>query len=920
MLPGSFGETPQVTPAPTSIPQVDVPLPSFYTVGEQAAKGAKDAGLFSGIWEGLANSLGDIFEKAFAWLLDMFSYFGVAVAERLIAAEDKSSGAFDRLGRAAVKDVFGVDVGAGAFASRGAAGQRRAAADSLGAAVIRGMFGGLGTTAAGPLQPSSAGAEKAVTLMVSASMEGWLEGWLMEALSLGGLEKFGELDDKLVNALGLGRITSRVMAPAADVLVATPFEWKLNELYRPKLLSPRQAVSKFQRGHWTREKMTRELALQGYSDDRIEALIAEDAKHFTIAELDYMVSRGLMQRGDAMGELVNQGYSAQQADIRLQLAEDQRLDSYRRQVANEAGARFEDRTIDEGTYRRILETSGLPEREQQYSRIVWGLKRELRVKGLTQSQGEAAVQAGLMTLSEYRRLLLDAGYSLADAQTIELLLIGRIATVAQVKEARQRIADERAAEKKAREEAAAKRRAEVEGELAPRAVTLAQFERAVRLGLRSIDEYSAFLVSQGYTLDDAVLLAEVLSTQLDQVTTDRARREEVRRAAARRQVSFSDLETAVSRGLLSIEQYRAALLTRGFQPEDADLLARLLEAEMDDRAEAEAARTRASETLRERDLSLAQIETAVRKGIRSVDAYGAFLAAQGFDADETETLVRLLQLTIAEDTAAREARARIDSTPEARAIPLADFERAVRAGIRTLDEYKGRLTVSGFSEGDIDAAVRLLELDIAQDKATTEARAAAEKRASEKRISLPDLARAVRLGVTTISSYEEGLQRAGIVASDREILKLALLAEIAATREAQARRSQVNTALKAKGLSLSQFERAVLAGLQTVAAYNFWLVSQGFTAIDAATLANLLQLRLDQKRTAEQLRSRVTVELKVRSIALGDFEKAVLEGVRTLPDYIHFLRAQGYSAYDVQTLSALLSGELEEAAAKLAGE
>lgn len=920
MTPSPFQEIPTVTPAPTSIPQVDVPLPNFQEVGKQAAQGAKDAGLFTGIWDGLLASLAKILEVIFAFLLEMYSKLGVWIAERLIQAEDQSSAAFDRLGRAAVKDVFGVDVGAGAFASRGAAGARKQAAETLGAAVIRGMFGGLGDGKAGGLQPSSAGAEKAVSIMVGAAMEGWLEGWLMECLSLGDLEKFGELDDKLVNALGLGRITSRVMSPAADVLVAIPFEWKLNKLYRPKLLPARQAVQKFKRGHWTRERLFEELALQGFSDDRIEALIAEEAKQWTVAELDYMVSRGLMVRGDAMGELVNQGYSAQQADTRLMLAEDQRLDAYRRQVAAEAGARFEDHTIDEATYRRILETSGLPEREQQYSRIVWGLRRELRVKSLSASQMEAGIQAGLVTLNQYRRYLLDQGYSLDDAQTIELLFLSKVATAQQLKDARAKIAAERAEAAKRKAEADAAKRKQVQAELATKGVTLSQFERAVRAGVRSIDEYRAFLVAHGYTIDDAVLLTDVLAAQLDQAARDQARREELKRAAAVRKVNLGDIEAAVKRGLVTLDQYRAQLAERGFAAEDVDLLVNLLAAEIDDAAAAAAVKTEAARRLAERDLSLAQMEQAVRKGVRSIDSYAALLTAQGFDDEETATLVQLLQLDIDADEAARAARERIAATPAARAIPLSDFERAVRAGIRSLDEYRARLVVSGFTDDDVDALVRLLQLDIAQDKATAAARDAAEKKASEKRISLSDLGRAVKLGVTTISVYEDGLVRAGIVAGDREILKLALLAEIAQTREAQAKRAATGTALKAKGLSISQFERAVRAGLQTIPAYQFWLQSQGYSAQDAGTLAQLLNLQLSQKAAAEQRRREIAGELKPRSISLSDFEAAVRQGIRTPAEYVAFLQQQGYSAYDVQTLYSLLAAEIEDAAAKAAGD
>jgi hypothetical protein len=49
--------------------------------------------------------------------------------------------------------------------------------------------------------------------------------------------------------------------------------WHVNKLYRPELLSTALAVRQFTRGKWTREQLDEELARQGWSADRVDALI-----------------------------------------------------------------------------------------------------------------------------------------------------------------------------------------------------------------------------------------------------------------------------------------------------------------------------------------------------------------------------------------------------------------------------------------------------------------------------------------------------------------------------------------------------------------------------------------------------------------------------------------------------------------------
>jgi len=915
---GGFGLLPGSTPPPTELNQVDVPLPSFRSIGEQAAAGAKDAGFFSGLWDAVTDKLADWAARILAVLLGTFARLGAWWARNIMAAEDKSDPAFAALASAAIKDLLGIDVPIAA-GGPGVSGNRNAgAANSIGSAVLKGVFGSFDPSGSVTMQPGRAAAEKLLSTAFQLHLEGWLEGWIFEAMSLGALEKFADLDDKLAAAIGLPGMVSRVMGPVADVLIGTPFEWEVNRTFRPKLLSPRQCMIQLRRGRMTPELAKRELALQGYSDERIEALIATEGKHLSESELDFLIARGHWTRDQAIAELTVQGWSKEIAAALLQIQEDRRLDTYRRQLAETASTHYIARDIEADQFRQILDTCGLPERERDMVRIISAVRRELRVKQLTTSEVEQCVKVGILTLNNFRNHLRDQGYSFEDQRTLELLLLSEVKNTQDAKAAREQITKEREAARQAKEAAAQARKQQVDQQLKTKSLSLAQMERAVRDGLRTLEEYKLFLAKAGYTSTDQETLAGLLAGEIDATRQQEARRDELRRQAAVKHVALSDVENAVKSGILTLGEYNQWLADQGYADEDRGLLVNLLQAELDTAAQKAQEREAARARLAERNLSLSDVERAVRRGLQTVDQYRVFLLYNGFDPDEAAVLVGLVQSDIDADAAAREAKEAASTKASRKGLSIADLERAVRAGVRTMQDYRSALAGAGFSADDMDALQRLLQLDLDNDAATRKAKEAATAAAAKKRISLADVERAVKLGVAPIALYQDAELRAGIVAEDRALLEASLLAEIKAATEAKATRAAGQTQLARRGLSLAQFEQAVRDGVRNIVEYGQFLDAQGFSQADRTTLVALLALELQQGAAAKQRRAEIEAELAVRKLSLAQFEKAVLEGVRPFQDYLSFLRAQGYAELDVNTLGSLLSLAMDAAAAKAA--
>jgi len=270
----------------------------------------------------------------------------------------------------------------------------------------------------------------------------------------------------------------------------------------------------------------------------------------------------------------------------------------------------------------------------------------------------------------------------------------------------------------------------------------------------------------------------------------------------------------------------------------------------------------------------------------------------------------LLRSDLAADQEARERRAEIDAKLKKKKISLGEFEQAVRAGVRTIPDYRNLLVREGYSDEDAELLTRLLQLQIDADRLAAEKRKEAEAKLAERHISLADVERAVKLGVLDMAAYKRVLTREGIVAEDQTTLVTLLTTEISDIRAAERKRVDAEKAAAKRQISLADMERAVRLGLRTLVEYQGVLASLGYGPQDQATLVWLLRLQIAQDQAAQLKRQEAETALAPRGLSLSQFERAVLEGVQSVATYRAWLREQGYGEEDAATLVALLQLEL----------
>jgi hypothetical protein len=196
-------------------------------------------------------------------VLSLAAKIGAFLGKTILEAENKAQPEFNELARIAILDMFGVDVGT-MDTSRGRGGNVDAA-DKIGSMLMSAFAGQArgSTSEGGAIEPSDAPAKAFLSSMAQLSLEGWLEGWLVEALTVGQIETFGELDDTISHVLGLGRASASVHGPLVRHFIVEPLEQKILREHRPTLLSPSTVARQWYRGAWDWPDVQEELARAG---------------------------------------------------------------------------------------------------------------------------------------------------------------------------------------------------------------------------------------------------------------------------------------------------------------------------------------------------------------------------------------------------------------------------------------------------------------------------------------------------------------------------------------------------------------------------------------------------------------------------------------------------------------------------------
>lgn len=619
-------------------------------------------------------------------------------------------------------------------------------------------------------------------------------------------------------------------------------------------------------------------------------------RHWDEKVLMARLNRGAITRADLSGPLGNQGYTEAQID---ELVRDSQktLSMGDLEYLDRRGLLLEDFA------KESLIAIGYPEGTADAIRDLWRDKRIQKYRDEMVKVGEAAYVAGNIGPDTFGAIVQQSGFDTEEQEWMT--------KVAELK-------------------VSVKTRHLSEGEILKGIEDgILNFNDlkawALREGMNAQDEAVLELEEQ-FKLNQAAALAKVKrDTAKAKVEAANAKLETAKQKAAVAKAEAADAGltaatagTLVKEGIWTVSQYQAFLQTHGYGPNAVAASVELLQAQLHAAAvkTAAAGATRTDAALK--GLNLAQIEKAVIEGIVTEQRLRDFLTHSGYSDEDAQIIIDLTEheLTAAQVKAAATKAAHAQGATKSISIP--DLDRAVRLGLTTVDAYKAALQKAGFDAASIALLTGILQSQLAADKAIAAKSVTAAATPAAKGITIGQLEQEVLAGIRTIGDYGAALAAAGYGHQDQIDLTALLQLKLDQAKSTAVKKAAATKTLAAKGISLPAAERAVKLGIVPVSTYTALLKSLNYTADAVAVLTNTLIAELGAAKKAQTVVVAATKTLAAKHISLPDLERAVIAGVRTADDYAAAVKAAGYSAGDVGTLTQLLQLKVDQAAAAAA--
>jgi hypothetical protein len=529
-----------------------------------------------------------------------------------------------------------------------------------------------------------------------------------------------------------------------------------------------------------------------------------NVRHLSHGEVIDCVEFGILTTAYYRAWLEREGYPPEEAtalELRLRMRIDQQSDAEkaRRELEDERAAAAKQKAEAAAARKAAIEQ-----------------ERALARRGPLSELTRAAVR-GLVPIARVEEVL-RAQY---DADTVQIF----------VDDLEQQRLDYLAQQQKAED---AKHRATV------RHVDVGDLEQAVLSDVLSVDQYRARLGQLDFDNADADLLTATLRARKADKDAAEAQRRDAAARAKTKSVNLDTFEQLVRRGARTFAQYDALLTSLGFDVAARAALTDLLKLKIADDDKARKAREATANANPAKGVTLEQFRQAVILGHATIDDFDRYLTTEHYTPQAHQLLVAELRDDLAAADAARRARPPADASPEPRALPLSTVRRAAQLGLITPADYADRLVAAGYAEDDIAIEMDLLLTEIADVQAARAKEAATDAAPTATRLSLTQMAAAVRAGVKHLEDYRALAVTKGLDRDSVNTLVRVLSDELASSDAARARRAELGSELLPKDINLAVLEQGVRDGTLTLATYAKTLVAAGLDTVDVGLLVALL--------------------------------------------------------------------------------
>lgn len=565
-----------------------------------------------------AGFVAEIAAAVVEFAIQVTSEVGRRVGESVDEFEATAGPTIMRAAAAAMSDYFGVPISTSDISRAGGPGSKFAFHEQLGRFVLESFFGAFEVPQGLTPDVGRENAERILGFNIGTSLEAWLGNVVGQAPLLKFIPNWADLDEILTRALGLGRVTRRIMGPLLTTLVATPFQWDLNRRFTPELLSESDLVRARMRRLIDDGEYFETMSLHGWNQRDAQRIRLIRQRYPEKEDLAKMLELGLITEERAAAVYEALGFSAEGAQSMVDVTVEDRIRTHNNALESLARDMFRDHQIEESELRALLAEAGRSERESQTLVGIALVERD-RPRPLPRSIVEEGFRKGLIPLSRLRDYYEQQGYGLDDRVLLEELAV-----------------EDREEQQKRDEDA---RRKSQTDEF--RAVPRGQIERAFVEGFVSSARLREYYESRNYAPADIGTLMELAERR--KVEYDERRDEELKRAQDPdfRAVPRATMEEAYIRGLITEGRLRDYYLAIRLDPEEVPVVLAVVKARKAEREATTAERLQEATGPDFRELPRSVIERAFLEDIIDLHRLTLWYQAQAYRPSEIPILVQL---------------------------------------------------------------------------------------------------------------------------------------------------------------------------------------------------------------------------------------------------------------------------------------
>jgi hypothetical protein len=257
-------------------------------------------------------------------------------------------------------------------------------------------------------------------------------------LPIGHMNELRELGEEVARNIGLGRLVRRALSPLIDIMVAQPYRWYLNQKYHPTQIPAGMLFNPYAGGFVDPKIVHDTLDLEGWTTEKINAMIALHARKLTPGNVEELYRYGTWTEQQALDYLVKLGYPADVAPTVLQAFTVTRAQSWITKLVSEIETEVKAGNVPLAEFEQIV--AGLPllqlEKDVINATAAYKVKAHHgKVHTLSHGQLVTAFEHGLITGSDLTDHWTVQGYSAADQQVLfaeVLLTAGKLAEAKKV--------------------------------------------------------------------------------------------------------------------------------------------------------------------------------------------------------------------------------------------------------------------------------------------------------------------------------------------------------------------------------------------------------------------------------------------------------------------------------------------------------